>query len=238
MWTLGASWTRACLLFFLVCVSVTVGEGGASSADVEKYARLLENVWHYKPEFSKPILDMAIGQQGDRSRLERLFAKIIRGWNFADEMYMRQVHKWIEMTLVPGCIEEATKLKDVTISVSSGPAEGHEIVRGPNATYLHSRPSSSYRSTGHMCVLQKVPEDADLVIIDFGVNDVQQLDKLSHPERHAYERILRTILVMRNKPAILLFEVYSWNQALGSYTGGGTYGANLPQDKHFLIAEY
>jgi hypothetical protein len=41
-------------------------------------------------------------------------------------------------------------------------------------------------------VLQKTPQDVDLFLIDFAVNDYSSADRLSHPERHAYERILRT----------------------------------------------
>jgi hypothetical protein len=31
----------------------------------------------------------------------------IRGWNHADESYIAQVHKWLEVTFVEGCREEA-----------------------------------------------------------------------------------------------------------------------------------
>ena len=44
------------------------------------------------------------------------------------------------------------------------------------------------------CVLHRLPEDADLVILDFGINDFQKGDTLIHPERQAFERILRRAL--------------------------------------------
>jgi hypothetical protein len=44
-------------------------------------------------------------------------------------------------------------------------------------------------------VLQHLPEDADLVFLDFGVNDYMNGDQMDHPERKAMERIMRYVLV-------------------------------------------
>ena len=43
-------------------------------------------------------------------------------------------------------------------------------------------------------MLSKLPEDADLVILDFAMNDLQRAGTLDHPERRALERIMRRIL--------------------------------------------
>ncbi len=43
-------------------------------------------------------------------------------------------------------------------------------------------------------MLPRLPEDADLVLFDFGINDFQQSEKLNHPERHALERMMRRVL--------------------------------------------
>eukprot|EP00798_Chlamydomonas_sp_ICE-L_P016900 gene16900-23176_t len=358
---------------------------------LDDYSSVLDEVWAYTPELPKHVLDMAIHYQGDTSRLERAISKIIhgepikiatlggslslRGWNKPDEAFLRQFHKWLEITFVPGCRAEAEKhvqesakhdnaankssleaekhvqdstTHDNTANESflgsqqqqqrrllkselaashpaegkagscvqgsttqastayessldsqqqqqqqqrrllnaelpaSEPAEGKVLDCGPATDALHSQASAYYRSMGHSCsgshmemfslavpaagpgyaesgshiemfslavpaagpgyiercALQHVPDDVDLIVMDFGVNDYQVSDYVSHPERHAFERMLRTFLRMPHKPAILLFESYSWSQAAGTYTGGGRFGVNAAQDKHILIAEY
>jgi hypothetical protein len=88
------------------------------------------------------------------------------------------------------------------------------------------------------CVLTRLPEDSDLVIMDFGINDFQQASKLNHPERQAFERIMRRALALPRSPAVMLFSAYSDYQAHGSFVGKSKEGENLSQDKHVMIAEY
>ncbi len=45
-------------------------------------------------------------------------------------------------------------------------------------------------------MLERLPEDADLAIIDFAVNDFAKADTLNHPERQAFERILRRVMAL------------------------------------------
>eukprot|EP00798_Chlamydomonas_sp_ICE-L_P019820 gene19820-26505_t len=185
-----------------------------------------QRLYTYKTELPPELLNQAIGMQGDRSRLEKTITKLIkgdavkiallggslsiRGWNFYDESYIRQVHK---------------------------------------------------------CMLQKTPEDVDLVMVDFGVNDYQASNFFSHPERHAYERILRHFLAIEHSPSVLLFEAYAWSESGGFFLGSehrrplgqtsiavslSNYGnvhllsatsgtvpeVHLAQGKHSIIAEY
>ncbi|GAX73477.1 hypothetical protein CEUSTIGMA_g929.t1 [Chlamydomonas eustigma] len=95
------------------------------SASISKEGELLSEVWRYQPELPLSLLSQSVGLQGDKQRLERVVNKLIngepvqmallggslslRGWNFPDESYIRQLHKWLELTFVPGCRNEAAK---------------------------------------------------------------------------------------------------------------------------------
>lgn len=46
---------------------------------VEGYSRLIERLNAYKPELPRHVLSQAVGLQGDRTRLERVMAALIRG---------------------------------------------------------------------------------------------------------------------------------------------------------------
>lgn len=80
----------------------------------------------------------------------------------------------------------------------------HRLPDGAKLTFLFSTleitmhtcppPSPSLPQLMCRCVLHRLPEDADLVILDFGINDFQKGDALIHPERQAFERILRRAL--------------------------------------------
>eukprot|EP00798_Chlamydomonas_sp_ICE-L_P007714 gene7714-882_t len=83
------------------------------------------------------------------------------------------------------------------------------------------------------CVLQHVPDDADLVIIEFACNDYMDPQDLRTSERMAYERMIRTALNLPNKPAVLLFEVYCYKQS--KYTFDGE--LELAEEKHHLAGQ-
>ena len=188
----------------------------------------------------------------------------LRGWQYPDESYITQVHKWLELAFIPGCFEEALKK-----------SEGESKDRDPpppqeDWAYLHEYTHEWYLSDGticpltsskeseerrskielvniavpaagpgyaEQCALQHLPEDVDLVIIDFSVNDYIDSHLLSHPERHAYERILRRLLSLSKQPAVILFEAFprqtSFNEPLDKKLKPGS---TLGQEKHQLIA--
>jgi hypothetical protein len=61
---------------------------------------------------------------------------------------------------------------------------------------------------------------------------------LNHPERHAFERILRKVLGSRSQPAVILFEAFAWRHSKGKFAGDTKFPYHLGQEKHSLIAEY
>ncbi|GAX73476.1 hypothetical protein CEUSTIGMA_g928.t1 [Chlamydomonas eustigma] len=197
--------------------------------------------------------------QGKRVKIALLGGSLsLRGANYGDEAFIHQVHKWLELTVVEGCREEVEKRR-------GDEASSAHVVNGGQGTDafidLHITTDPRYLATGHLCehshvefinlavpaagpgytercVLQHLPEDVDMIIIDFGCNDYMESKYFSHPERHAYERILRAILSRPSRPAILNFEAFSWKQSTGIFYGSGTSGGILAQEKHNLITEY
>ena len=46
---------------------------------VDSHAELMQRIHAYQPELPRHILSQAVGMQGDRTRLERVMAAMIRG---------------------------------------------------------------------------------------------------------------------------------------------------------------
>ncbi len=142
----GVTW----VLVVLLCRAVLLAQ-----PTPEK--EVLQRVWEYRPELPKALLDSALGNTGDARNLHRCLDKMLtgqpvkvvimggsialRGWNSPDQTYAKQVHRWLELALVPGCIEAArTRASraaqtqqgaDINASepVAAQPAEGKLIHR-------------------------------------------------------------------------------------------------------------
>ncbi|KAG1663016.1 hypothetical protein FOA52_016031 [Chlamydomonas sp. UWO 241] len=115
-----------------------------------------------------------------------------------------------------------------------------QLCSGSHIEYLSLAVGAAGPGFIEKCQLQHLPEDVDLVVLDFGVNDGVDQNHLSHPERHAYERILRHALTRERAPAVIGFEAFSWAHASGSFYGDGGKGetGRLSQDKHGLLDEW
>ena len=77
----------------------------------------------------------------------------------------------------------------------------------------------------------KVPADVDLVMVEYGVNDLihgNEVHALANPdnqmytvERKALERLYRRMLLLPSRPALLLFEAYAWGAKHSEHGHGG-----------------
>lgn len=74
------------------------------------------------------------------------------------------------------------------------------------------------------CMKLHIPEEADLVVVELGVND----EALPEHEENM-ENLLRGLLDLPNQPAVMLLEVVAFSQ--GEMAGGG-------HRKHLPIAQY
>ncbi len=68
------------------------------------------------------------------------------------------------------------------------------------------------------CVRNHLPEQVDLVLIEYAVNDLP-----CHPfdsdQRMGFERLLRKVLNYPKRPAVVLVNTYQWFNVKGEYTG-------------------
>ncbi|KAL4431189.1 hypothetical protein ABPG75_006445 [Micractinium tetrahymenae] len=64
------------------------------------------------------------------------------------------------------------------------------------------------------CLQHHVPEDADLVSLEFTVNEAQNSPYQS-PERRSFEQLIRRLLARKHPPAVLILHSYGWWNSFG-----------------------
>lgn len=72
--------------------------------------------------------------------------------------------------------------------------------------------TSAYLSVCHNI---HVPSNADIIIVDYSVNDLHQspgFRPFLHEIRRAMERMIRKLLNYPNRPAVILLHAYAWHQ--------------------------
>eukprot|EP00798_Chlamydomonas_sp_ICE-L_P007716 gene7716-884_t len=287
----------------------------------------------YRPELPVHILDQARVVQGSMGHMERAVWKLmhgepvkivllggsisVRGAKEMDQTFVKQVHKWMELVFMPGCMDEVrgdTQRHDAekaantaatwqallhvaqeqalhvrrdaqrqdeekAAEAASTKQASHHVRRDAQRQdeekaantaasqqasrhvaqeeALHVRSSGAYLKSDHLCnnsnislyhlsvpaagpgytercVLQHVPPDTDLVIMEYACNDYLDPDKLSSQERLAFERLIRFSLALPSHPAIMLFHAYCYKMAHSSFADDLT----LAEEKHTMLAQY
>jgi hypothetical protein len=69
-----------------------------------------------------------------------------------------------------------------------------------------------------VCVKNHVPEDVDIVLVEYAVNDQPGLE-FEHDQRKGFERLLRKLLNYPKKPAVIMMNSYAWMSSGGDYFG-------------------
>jgi hypothetical protein len=95
-----------------------------------------------------------------------------------------------------------------------------EQVRKPDYGHFHLANGavpgtiSQFMST---CVRVHVPESADIVVIEYAMNDPWDGIGMEHDYRKAFERLIRKLLQYPRHPAVVLVDAYSYRAAKGRY---------------------
>ncbi|KAG2446602.1 hypothetical protein HYH02_008587 [Chlamydomonas schloesseri] len=94
--------------------------------------------------------------------------------------------------------------------------------RVPYRRYRHHYMSGAVPGTqsGYMssCLQHHLPRDADLVLLDYAVNDPPQPSHaFDDPHRRAFERLLRKALSWPSRPAVVLVNMFAAGAARGRY---------------------
>eukprot|EP00798_Chlamydomonas_sp_ICE-L_P007667 gene7667-824_t len=110
---------------------------------------------------------------------------------------------------------------------------GH-LCNNSNISLYHLSVPAAGPGYTERCVLQHVPPDADLVIMEYACNDYLYPEKLMSHERLAFERLIRFSLTLPSNPAILIFHAYCYKMAHSSFADNLT----LAEEKHTMLAQY
>ncbi|KAL4427825.1 hypothetical protein ABPG75_001914 [Micractinium tetrahymenae] len=86
------------------------------------------------------------------------------------------------------------------------------------------------------CLSHHVPADADLVTLEFTVNERKEAPFTSI-ERRAFEQLLRRLLAYPGRPAIMMLHHYSWFESTGDGLNQGLYYAE-PESQLSTLAQF
>lgn len=113
---------------------------------------------------------------------------------------------------------------------STFPHRHHEFVnRGIGGT------SSAIYS---VCAEHMVKQDADLVVLEFSANDKRDAP-YSDPERKGYEQLIRKLLNMQGRPALIQLHHYAWWHAIGDgIVDGGLFYFPAAEAQLGVFAQY
>lgn len=91
-----------------------------------------------------------------------------------------------------------------------------EVSPTANHTLKHGAFGGSASGIFTVCVKDMVQADADLVIVEFAVNDPRGNGIWTYPERLGFERLLRKLQDFPNRPAVVLLHHFAWFSAGGA----------------------
>jgi len=107
-------------------------------------------------------------------------------------------------------------------SIAAGHGNGAAL---PFVRYLHNWVHDTFKPPGFrfhngavpgvasaymsLCVELHVPRAADLVLVEYAVNDASEDGRFDTPALRAFERLLRKLLRLPNSPAIVLINAYA-----------------------------
>lgn len=105
------------------------------------------------------------------------------------------------------------RLAGVNVTVNNG------AVPGTTSAYMAA------------CTNMHVPQEADIVIVEYSVNDdCEAMPILDNAVRRPYERLLRKLLLLPSRPAVVLLHAYAWlRPSLGQGLYYNNAGALVPR---------
>lgn len=139
----------------------------------------------------------------------------LAGTKSKQQLWVEQVLKWLRQTF-SGNKTDANA--NVTSSLTSSTLDAHlrlsntDSVAGEQGSailFQDLRVSGVVPSFAEQCVMPTLDKDVDVVIMELCVNDAFNQAELHTEDKRAIERMIRYILKMPNKPALLMHCVFS-----------------------------
>ncbi|KAL4430719.1 hypothetical protein ABPG75_005975 [Micractinium tetrahymenae] len=175
-------------------------------------------LWGYVPALDPRGMQRGLLHHGDPARLRRAVAKLLAG-------------EPTVVAAVGGSISvgrgSATQGKGID---TDWPSYLDQYAAWLGAAFPRSRPqlvnkaqSGSTSNIFDACAEIMVPQDADIVVVEFAMNDGTQVDcsrdgSGTVPARASFERLLRKLQALPNRPAVVVLNSYSFIRgAMGSY---------------------
>lgn len=183
----------------------------------------IQQLLNFRPTLANRSVEKGVLSVGDTTRMRRFLDKLINGkpvtllalggsvtagqGAFEEPFsYWTQFVKYVNETF-PVTATDGTKRKHRFLNLAFGGSTSQIFT---------------------MCI-NTMARDADLVVVEFSVNDrdtdEQHLGRILHPEdpksmpiTKGYERLLRKVMKFPSRPAVILLHHYSWfaSQPLGS----------------------
>ncbi|PRW59533.1 hypothetical protein C2E21_1609 [Chlorella sorokiniana] len=184
------------------------------------------NAAWYKPALNRRQLSRGIVSQGSRARARRALARLLQGESLSVTVLGGScTYEW------PGTESWATHtfrwIKDTF------PKAQHRLKNSA----IPATPSS-YMS---LCSAWHVPDDVELVFVEYNVNDLQGIQL---PYRKAHERLLRKLLALPKRPAVVELLIYRWpGVRVEGYTEGwedlkSPFRYYVGDDEHTALANF
>ncbi|EFN58648.1 hypothetical protein CHLNCDRAFT_140901 [Chlorella variabilis] len=151
----------------------------------------------WEPRLRREEVERGLAYYGSGNRLRRVAAKLMAG------------HP-IKAYALGGSVTAGRGASDLSLAY---PSRFFQFI---NATWPHRDHVLVNRGMGATtsgifaaCVRRMVPEDADLVVLEFSLNDVEGLPFASG-DRRGHEQLLRGLLRARRPPALLQFHTFRY----------------------------
>ncbi|KAK9836351.1 hypothetical protein WJX81_007868 [Elliptochloris bilobata] len=205
-----------------------LGGGSTTSvaADPAHARAVLRRAFARETTSSAEMYAAAARNWGEPGRLRRVFAKLLRG------ELVRVVAVGGSVTTGMGAARpEDAYLNLVTAWLRSLGDETHPV----RIEVTNSAVSATTSSYTGQCAHDFVPSDADLVLVEFSVNDWEVADPssawMNNSQRRGFERLLRKLLRMKHQPALLVLHWWAPLHFKGSYW-------NVAEDELDVVAAY
>ncbi|KAL4421750.1 hypothetical protein ABPG77_009733 [Micractinium sp. CCAP 211/92] len=218
--------TLGYILLLLACVREAAAAAGYLPRPGERGLRQAGLPWLEVPW--QPLLTQAEVQRGmyygSGGRLRALATKLRAG-------------RPVTVVLLGGSVTNAGELSRQGLSYAARFFSFlNSTFPNPAHRFINRGMPSSNSGWFAPCVDTLVPPGADLVVVEFAVNDNQQV-AITSPWRHFYEQLLRRLLALPASPAVVLLQHYSWYLAAGDGQQAGLF-YNNPESSFNWLAQY
>ena len=182
----------------------------------------LEQLWAYEPVLPPDALRRGGASQTGNEHLTAFVNKLLTG-------------QAVSVVTLGGSVTFGAGLTDLNLSYPN------HLFRWMNATFQPApgQPAHRFKNNGipgtssalfAICTQDLVPADADLIVLEFAVNDEWQQQDITGDGAKAFEQLLRKLRSMPRRPAVVLLAYWSWFMAVD-------FGKREPVGQFFKSAE-